>query len=1193
MYNKNNPKRHLRLLAAVVLVFVGLMLPAMTYAAGFTFTCKNIPVSEAINKLQKEQSYSVIVKADKIDMTRTVSVNLKHATADNVIRQIFAGQNVDFSINGKTIIVIDKAPVAENTVATASQKPERRGTVFDDSDEPIIGAVVKNLTTGKQAITDIDGNFAIEAENGQSLSVSYVGYASKKVKVPSAGNINVKIVSDNNLLKEVVVVGFGTQKKVNLTGAVSVINAEEIEGRPVATAAQALQGLDPALNIGINSGMASSDYTIDIRGASSLNGGTPLILVDGVEMELNRLNPNDIESVSVLKDASAASVYGTKASSGVVLITTKSGSDSKIKISYNGRVGFLNNTTSTDYITQGYDWLRNVDNFWAASNKSGNYTKYTDADYAELWMRRGDSSENPERPWAVVQDDGSYRYYANFDWYGYFFKRQRTQQEHNVSIRGGNEKVKYFVSGRYYGTEGIMKIQNDPYDNYSIRSKIDVNITKWLHYHNNMSYFYGKSWWPGMTNPQYAFTNVTYGAAPYIPALNPDGTIIHKNENCNQTADVAGGYNLMLTYGKNSQTEETNDVTIKNGFDIDLAKGLAIHLSHAYRFSQLFNQYRYNIAPYSTRAGVITWTPDDPSAKFRNELSEKNRSTYKHTFEAYADYIHTWDKAHNFKAMAGMQYDTRYYHQNKISANGLLSEDLNDFNLADATLYTVSGGKSRYKTLGFFSRLNYDYKGRYLVELSGRADGSSRFWSDNRWAFFPSASLGWRVSEEKFFKPIESWWSNAKVRLSYGSLGNQQVSDYLFIDEIDTKKVNASYTLDGVNPLTYSQESAPVASDLTWEKVKTFDVGLDLGFFHKLNVTADYYIRDTEDMMVAGASLPAVYGASVPKQNAADMRTKGWEIGITWRDRFKLLGSPFIYTVRANIGDYKTKVTRFENETGKIGDHYEGETLGELWGWRTDGLFQTNEEAAEYASVVDLTYLQKYIVDCKAPYTGWMAGDLKYLDLDGDNKLSLGKSTIDDPGDRTVIGNVLPRYSYSFGGDFTWKGFDFSILFQGVGKRDWYPGAGESNLFWGSYCRPHNTFLSQQMLDNTWSEDNPGGYFPRQRGYTAYSGNYSHNAELTAINDRYLQDASYLRLKNLTIGYTLPVLKKYLEQIRFYFTGENLFYWSPMKKYTKYIDPEQAVSGVSVGSDSKNQGIGTGEVYNFSKVFSFGIDITF
>lgn len=1182
--------RKTRPIAKVILLSFFLTLFFLnTHAQKVSLSVQNESFENVIQSIKQQTGLVFVFSEQLVDLNRKVSINLNSVQVEEALIQLLKGTNLSFEINNNKLYLVEKK--AEQLINEPSKSKKITGLVTDEKGEPIVGAsvVLKGSNTG--TITNIDGVFTLETQNQSLITISYIGYKQTTLKVGADVNYKVVLEEDSKFLDEVVVVGFGTQKKVNLTGAVSVINSKDINDRPVTSAAHALQGLDPALNIGINSGKANSGYTIDIRGTASLNGGSPLILVDGVEMELNRLNPNDIESVSILKDASAASVYGTKASSGVVLITTKSGGGSKVKVSYNGRLGVLQNTTSTDYVTDGYDWLRTVDTFWAASNKSGNYTKYTATDYAELWMRRGDSSENSSLQWAVAQSDGSYKYYGNFDWYGYLFKRSRTQQEHNVSIRGGNDKVKYFVSSRYFGSEGIMNIQNDPYDTYSIRSKVDVNITKWLRYHNNISYFYGKAWWPGMTNPQYIFSGVTYGAAPYIPALNPDGTIVHQNPNSNQTADVAGGYNLMLTYGKNSNTEIENEITIKNGIDIDILKGLALHSSYSYTFAGLFNQNRYTIAPYSTKVGVITWTPDDPSAKFRNELNESNRSTYKQSFETYADYIQTWNSSHNFKTMAGMQYDTRYYHQNKITANGMLSEDLNDFNLAAPTLYQVSGGKSRYKTLGFFGRLNYDYEGRYLVEISGRADGSSRFWKKNRWAFFPSASFGWRTSEEKFFKSMSSWWNNAKLRFSIGSLGNQQVSDYLFIDEIDTKQSNPSYTLDGTNPLAYSQESAPVASNLTWEKVTTYDVGVDLGFFNRINITADYYIRNTTDIMVAGASLPAVYGASVPKQNAADIRTNGWEIGITYHDNFKLRGSKFTYNIRANIGDYTTKVTRFDNETGKIGDHYVGETLGELWGWRTDGLFRSDEEAQTYASTVDLTYLQKYIADAKPPYTGWMAGDLKYLDLDGDNKLSLGSSTISNPGDRTVIGNILPRYSYSFGGDISYNGIDFSVLFQGVGKRDWYPGAGESNLFWGSYCRPHNTFLSQQMIDNMWSEDNPDAYFPRPRGYAAYSGNYSHNAVLTAINDRYLQNVAYLRLKNLTLGYTLPI-NKYIERLRVYITGENIFYWSPMKKYNKYIDPEQAVSGVSAYADDKNQGIGSGEVYNFSKVFSVGIDIT-
>lgn len=1175
-----------RCICAMMLTGLCMLWPAIASADGIDFHIKDATVREAVLRLQRLHDFSIIVESDKVDMERKVSVALSDVPVEKVIGAIFSGQNVTCKVDGKRIIVSNGRQ--NNTSSSKAATPARtlKGSVTGGSDsEPLIGVSIKNLDNGRAVTTDIDGNFAIEAAPGQRIQFSYVGFEPTSRKVPATGSLDVTMTESRQALNDVVVVGFGSQKKVNLTGAVGVIDSDEINGRPVVSAAQALQGLDPSMNIGINSGKADSGYSIDIRGASSLNGGAPLILVDGIEMELSRVNPNDIESVSILKDAAAAAVYGAKASAGVVLVTTKSGGKQRVKVSYNGRFGILRNTTSTDYITTGYDWAQTINKFWYYSNtgQGQDYFKYTEEDYEQLYQRRFDKTEHPDRPWVVTSEDGSYRYYGNFDWYDYIYKRTRYQQEHNVSVNGGNDKAKYYISGRYYGTEGVMKIHNDPFDSFNMRAKIDLDITKWLRFRTNVGYLHTKMWWPGMKNQQTTFSNAAMGGSPVFVPRNPDGTIVHLTNVVNQGATVLGGMNLMLTYDKTSNQEVVDEATIKNTLEIDLCKGLTVHLSHAYRYSHTFGQYRYNNAPYSSKEGVISW---ETTSKFRNELIESNYTLYKHNFEAYADYIRSWSGGHNFKAMAGVQYDTRYYRKNEVGVEGNLSEDLNDFNLSTGDSYAVSGGQSRYKTLGIFARLNYDYDGKYLVEISGRADGSSRFWKKNRWGYFPSGSLGWRMSQEKFWEPMRKWWNNAKVRFSVGRLGNQQVSDYLFIEEINTGLTNGNFTFNGSDDLLYAREDAPVSGDLTWETVTTYDWGVDLAFLNnRLNFTGDYYIRNTTDMMMPGASLPGVYGAAEPRTNAADMRTNGWEISLAWRDSFSLLGRTFNYSVHGGLGDYVTEVTRFDNDTRLISQHYVGQRLGEIWGYRVGGLFRTDEEAAAYANEVDCSLLTKRI-DATSTRKGLHAGDMKFLDIDGDNKITTGKNTVDDPGDRTVIGNSLPRYSYSFGADFNWYGVDFAILFQGVGRRHWYPGTGEANLFWGPYCRPHNTFLSQQLVDQIWSEDNPDAYFPFPRGYEAYTGNQSQDRTLTVANDRYLQNVAYLRLKNITVGYTLPCLKKYLEQIRIYFSGENLAYWSPMKKHNKYIDPEAAVSGSSYKDNS-------GEVYNFSKVFTFGIDITF
>ena len=1060
------------------------------------------------------------------------------------------------------------------------------GTVVSGTDkQPLIGVSVFTQKTGKGVITDFNGLYEIEAAEGETLKFSYVGYTDISVMVGTHSSIDIAMEENSTLLTETVVVGFASQKKVNLTGAVGVVGKDEINGRPVSSVAQALQGLDPSMNIGLNSGRADSGYSIDIRGAASLNGGTPLILVDGVEMALNRVNPNDIESVSILKDAAAAAVYGAKASAGVLLITTKTGNDSGVKITYNGRMAMMNNTTSTDYITSGYEWGKVVDKFFLYSDKAKPYLKYDDEDWRQIELRRNDKTENPDRPWVVAGADGNYRYYGNFDWYNYFFKKLRFSQEHNVAVTGGNDKVKYYLSARAYDTQGMMKIQNDPYKSYSVRGKVDINLTKWARLHTNVGYFYSKMKWPGLKNYQKTFYGVSFGGSPLFSPLNPDGTIVQSPAVTNQSATVCADMNLLLTYNKARNLENVNETTIKNDLELDLAKGLTLHLSHAYGFSHEFGQYRSTNAPYSSKEGVISWAT---AKNFQNNLEESNYSQYKHTAEAYADYTHIWGDAHNFKVVAGMQYDTRYYRRNSMTADGSLSEEMNDFNLVDAKTYSVSGGQSRYQTLGVFGRVNYDYKGKYLIEVSGRADGSSRFWKRNRWGFFPSGSLGWRMSEENFWAPIRHWWNNAKIRFSIGSLGNQQVADYLFVQKINAHNEAGGFTFNGADKLLYAREDDPVSSDLTWETVTTYDWGADFYFLdNRLSFTGDYYIRDTKDMMMPGASLPGVYGASEPRTNGADMRTEGWEISLAWKDATNLGGRSLSYSVRGSIGDYKTEVTRFDNDTRLISDHYVGERLGSIWGFKVGGLFRTDEEAAAYAKQVDCSYITKKI-DATSSRKGLHAGDVKYLDTDGNGKIDIGKNTVDEPGDLRIIGNSLPRYSYTFGGDLSWNGIDISILFQGVGRRDWYPSSGQINTFWGPYCRPHNTFLSQQLVDQIWSEDNPDGYFPFPRGYEAYGAFDATKTHLSlnTPNDRYIQNIAYLRLKNVTVGYTLPVLKKYFQQFRVYFTGENLAYWSPLKKHCKYLDPDAIYSATSYVK-------GSGDVYGFSRVFSFGVDITF
>lgn len=1035
--------------------------------------------------------------------------------------------------------------------------------------------MVKGSSNG--AVTNLDGEFTIlDVDENAVLAISYIGY--KTIEIPANSNNLSKIVlyEDNQALEEVVVVGYGVQKKANLTGAVATITAEDINNRPVTSAANALQGADPSVNITFNSGSLDSGYSIDIRGVASVNGGTPLILADGMEVNLSQINPNDIESVSVLKDASAAAIYGAKASSGVILITTKNGKNSqgKVSIQYNGRLGWQKSTTSTDFISTGYDHVNIVNTFYEAY-QGKIMAKYTDDDLQMLYDRRNDKTENPERPWTVVGDDGKYYYYANFDWYDYFFKSTRPEQEHNVSFTGGNDKINYFVSGRFLTQDGIFNIYNDKYKNYSFRAKMSAELTSRLRYSVNVNYNMTSYKYAGYYNEQQTIHSLQSNILSSFMPTNPDGSVVQYVNQLSANSPLGAGHAGYLTANQARNTRENRYWILSNQFDYTVTDGLVLTASYAYKQRKRLSKRRSIPFEYSRAEGQFqTFT----SGSITDYYQEVHHDIDDHNINVYATYDHLWNKKHNFKAVAGTQYEDYRTTELSVKKNDLLSKSLSSMSVATGEA-TISQEISAYRTLGFFGRLNYDYEGKYLAEVSGRWDGTSRFSSKDRWGFFPSASVGWRMSQEKFWEPLRSFWTNSKFRFSVGSLGNQQVSNYSYFDKISTDN-QMQYTFDGLNKAYYASVSDPISSSLTWETVTTYNWGLDLGFFdNRLNVTADIFIRDTKDMLTTSLTLPSVYGANTPKENCANLRTKGWELYVSWNDQFSLAGKPLRYSISATIGDYKSKITKYNNPDKLISDYYEGMTLGEIWGYKVAGLFASDEDAAAYQAEYNDKAVNGRVYSSKTD-NYLRAGDVQFIDLDGDKIISEGSGTVSDPGDKRIIGNSLPRYSYSLRLGANWQGIDISVFFQGVGKQDWYPTTYAYN-FWGPYSFPSLSFIHKDFLSDCWSEENPDGYFPRQRGYQSYSG-----GSLGTVNDRYLQDASYLRLKNLTIGYTIPLSKKILQSVRIYATGENLFYWSALKKHCKTVDPE-----LTNTTSTYNSGSGVG--YGYSKSFSVGVDVTF
>lgn len=1083
----------------------------------------------------------------------------------------------------KSVVLFLILLLAGSSMVLSAQNRSISGKVFDTNEEPLIGVTVTIENTTIGAITDIDGAFTLQVPEGKVvLNVSYVGFVPQKVTVASGqSNVTVRLSEDAVLLNEVVVVGYGKQKKVNLTGAVASVGGEELENRVTKSLSSMLQGTVAGLNVTTSSGVPGSSASINVRGITSIHESEPLVLIDGAVGDIDRVNPNDVESISVIKDASAAAIYGARAAFGVILVTTKSGAakDGKATVRYSGRFGWQAPTTSTDYETTGYWSVYTINQFWQA-NSGTLYVDYTDQDMQELWNRVNDKTEHPDRPW-VVEDVRNGRnqwvYYGNYDWWHSLYRDNRPMQQHNVSISGGKDDVKYFVSGSYDKQTGILRENPDIYRKYNLRSKIDFRINEWLTMSNNTSFYSSQYSYLGDGDVENTLAYSARHALACFPQKNPDGSWLYSTPYLNYK--VANGRHILLGENSHRNVERSTDFTNTTRLVYAPIRELSFTGDFTYRQYQSRNTSRSNVMYYREY-------PDGELLSYAtgagaNRLDEAVNTNQYYSTNIFGTYDDTFNQAHHLSVVGGMNYEA--WKNKNISAYGenLVSTDLDDLDLVGqnaegATITGVGGGQNEYALLGIFGRINYDYKSRYLFEVSGRYDGTSRFASGSRWGFFPSASAGWRISEESFFQPVRQWIDNLKVRGSFGSLGNQNISSYYsFARLISISSLGYTFGEGSVLP-KYSSLSAPIASGTTWETAQQWDFGFDLTMLgNRLNLTVDGYIRDTKDMLTDGVDLPGVYGADLPDMNAADLRTKGYEITLNWRDRLTLGNKPFEYSVGLNLSDYKSVITKYDNENKTFAkDYYEGMEIGEIWGYVTDGLFQTDGEAKAYAEKVVLSYV------LKGQTGGWQAGDVKFVDLDGDGKVGIGSNNVDNPGDRKILGNSLPSFSYGISASAQWNGFDVSAFFQGTGNHYWYP-AGQSMPFWGPYSYPYLSFLQKDFLADVWTAENTDAYFPRAMAYSASSG------VLSNVNDRYLQNLRYLRFKNLTVGYTLPQSwtgKARIESVRIYFTGENLCYWSPLKKHSRYVDPEAAIDR----SDAYNNAY-----YPWQKSFLFGIDVTF
>lgn len=1093
-----------------------------------------------------------------------------------------------------------------------AQRVKVSGTVTDATGLPVIGASVLVQGTTNGVVADQDGKYSIDVEEGATLECTCIGYSSATAVAGQSAVINFVLEEDTQMLEETVVVGYGTLKKSQLVGSVENISGEVLEDRANANISRSLQGEVPGLSIVMADGKPTHQGNIYIRGGATSyisrgssggskssysigQGGSALVLIDGVEGDLGSVNPEDVESVSVLKDASSAAIYGARAAYGVILITTKNGSGEKIKINYNGSVSINSRTVhwEDNILTDGLNFVETMYDHWLGHDEtptaSGtNPTKFNTlqvpSNYLELFQQYRQNGGDE-----IQVINGNYTYFGtDYNYLEMFYKKTNLSHNHTLSISGSGKKVSYSVSGRYYGQDGIYKVGGEAFNNYNARGKIKIQAKDWLSFDAN-----GAIYVQNYRQPIFSKSNsngvgsqlwqIAMGSYPMVAPYNPDGTYSY--------AAAIGGY-AAFKDGNSAQINRKLNVTGTFGVTIEPLKDV-LKLRGEVTFKPIRSQTDRFVAPvkYSTKPGTLT-----------NYVSQAD--SYYHKWNYTSNYVSSnavltytpkLGEKHNLNVVAGWNLEYYNYTAFHVFRQGLLYDGKPNFELMDGPEVKLEDNNSTYGIVGFFVRANYTLLNRYIFEFSGRADGSSKFPSNQRWGFFPSGSIGWRVSEEPWMADAKKVINNLKIRANAGSLGNGAISPFQFLSTMGVSKTGAVFDGQLENMVT---DPSVVPDNLTWETVTTYDVGVDMDFLkNRLSLSADYFIRNTDNLYITGPEIPAIFGDTTPKGNYGALNTKGWELTLAWKDNIKLGGKDFSYSIKGSVWDSRTWVTKYYNQSGAMFNYYEGKELGEIWGFRTDGYFLSNEEAAEYSSRIPNVF-HNYV-----PTSGPYAGDLKFLDLNGDKKISQGSWTLDDHGDLDRIGNEMPRYHYGINLDFRWNGIGLSMFWQGIGKRDWYPSQG-SDFFWGGYSRAYLAYvLKDQAGDNhvildksteNWTvanaDKNP--YWTRRTYGTANSA----TGALTFPNDHFLQNASYIRLKTLTIDYSFPkawMEKIKMEKIRIYFTGENLFTWSPMFKHTSMFDPEVISNGDSDFTSGTNTSMGDGYSYPMLKTFTFGINLTF
>lgn len=1142
-----------------------------------TMTEKNVSLKKVLKEISRQSGYDLVFVSDALQYAKPVTIQVKEVSLEQALELSFRNQPlIVYDIKGKAVIVKDKKISADKSNPMLVLPVDIKGKVLDETGQGIPGASIKVKGSPKGTITDPNGQFSLTGiDENAILLVSYVGYVSKEVKITGKGLITISLTAESGQLNEVVVVGYGTQKKINLTGSVSVVKGEDLENRPVTNATQSLQGVAPGLNVSVGGNTKpGQSFNLNIRGAGNLNGGdSPFVLVDGLAMSLSDVNPNDIESISILKDAAASAIYGARAPYGVILVTTKKGTADKTTLSYSNNIGFTSPVKLPE-MANSYEFAKY---FNAATSNATGSKQYSDDKLALLQQYVNNPAgmnifpevtDNYYSNW-----ENSANGVANTNWFDFHYKPYAMRQSHNLSTSGGNKNTQYFISGAYYKEGGSLRYADIDYKRYNLNASISSQLNSWIKLKLNTKFTQSD-----YVSPFSGFESLFFHN---LARMRPNVSPYDLNGNFSEMS--------MVPYLQSGSKDETKSYTLA------ILPGLELEPVKNWKIMADFNLLRTNTNEDVLKLpGLIYGIDGTPKYVNRSEYGIPILGGYTRNMNAtnyfspnvYTSYSYVLNHDHTFNAMFGFQQELNEYSALSSSTQDLISASRPGLSLATGSQTTLEN-RTHWGTRGFFGRLNYNYKNKYLVEVNGRYDGSSRFAADSRWGFFPSVSLGYNLAGEKFMEGIKDQISLLKIRGSYGLLGNQSGAGlYSYAQTMNITIPGPSgaggqwYFQNGREG--YIAAPAPFNPGVTWEKVQMANLGLDFEVLKShLTGSIDVFQRNTRDMLGPSLDIADMYGGIPPLSNNANLRTNGWELSLTWKDQ---LENGIRYSIGAMLSDNKSVVTKYQNPTNSNPSNtwYEGKNVGEIWGYRTSGLIQNSDQAAAF-NKMNHSYLSS---------SAWVPGDVNYRDLNGDNKIDIGNNVLGNMGDLSIIGNTTPRYAYSFNGAVEWKGFSVSFLFQGIGKMNYAPKPGDV-YFWGAGALAQVTVFNQHL--DYWTPQNPGAYYPNP--YAAPAGSISTYINKTQqVSDQYLQNAAYLRLKNATINYALPssLIKKIrLSKVNIFVTGENLF---TITKLAKMLDPETVAAAADPGkSYAQNVTAGgePGKIYPLSKVYSIGVNVGF